>query len=77
MKIRLINPRGRVVEIDEKEGSLKTLLQNGFSYAPEGVEAGKAYNPVFDRGQNIEPPVKDTRVEQAAISGDLLRVIKL
>jgi hypothetical protein len=51
MLIKLINPRGRVIELDDKESNLKKLLQQGFVIAPDGVEAGKKYNPVFDRGQ--------------------------
>jgi hypothetical protein len=77
MIVRLINPRGRVVEIDDHERDIKQLIQNGFSLAPNGEEAGKIYNPVFDLGQGIKPITKDTREEKAGVSGDVLRVIKI
>lgn len=76
MKILLINPRGRVVEVDDKEVNLQELIYNGFSLAPDGVEAGKAYNPVYDRGEYTPPPI-DTRAEKPAVSGDILKVVRV
>lgn len=76
MKIKLINPRGRVVEIDDTEQDIRPLLQNGFSYPPKTEEKDKPYNPVYDRGK-YEPPVKDTRSEKPSVSGDELKVIRI
>ena len=57
MMIRLINPRGRVVEIDDQEQDIRRLLLNGFVKAPSGVEEEKNYNPVFDKkGKHTADP---------------------
>jgi len=40
-----------VVALNDKEVNVNLLLQQGFALAPSGVEVGKTYNPVFDRGQ--------------------------
>jgi hypothetical protein len=77
MKVLLINPRGRLVEINDRELNVSNLLQQGFTYPPSGLEGGKVYNPVFDRGKDIEPVIPDNRVEIASISGDTLRVVKV
>ena len=76
MKIKLINPRGRAVEVDDREIDVSNLLTNGFSYPPETTEKDKPYNPVYDRGK-YEPPAKDLRKEKPGISGDVLKVVEV
>jgi hypothetical protein len=82
MLIRLINPRGRVVVLDESESRVNKLLQQGFALAPDGVEAGKTYNPVFDRGQKGAKEQRemgtDNRVGiSSQVLGDKLGVVWL
>jgi hypothetical protein len=77
--IKLINPRGRVIEIDERETDIKKLYNQGFAPAPTGAEVGKQYNPVFDRGQKGAKEQQElSKQKQVSISsqatGDLLRV---
>ena len=76
---RLINPRGRVIEIDEREADLKKLFNQGFQPAPAGAEVGKQYNPVFDRGKKGADEQREMgKIEHATISsqpeGDILGV---
>ena len=77
--IKLINPRGRVVEVDNREVDLKKLYAQGFAPAPDGVEVGKQYNPVFDRGEKGAKEQRelglDTRASISSRSnGDVLGV---
>lgn len=64
MMIRLINPRGRVVEIDDREQDVRRLLLNGFVRAPSGVEQDKDYNPVYDK-KGDHPKDKGALTDQA------------
>lgn len=77
--IKLINPRGRVIEINEREADVKKLYNQGFAPAPAGAEVGKQYNPVFDRGEKGAREQRDlANTSQVSISsqatGDVLRV---
>jgi len=47
-KIKLINPRGRIIEVMPKDVS--KLLARGFMRAPNQVHQ---YNPVFDRLESV------------------------
>lgn len=66
-----------MVEIDDRERDIKSLLQQGFTYPPTGAEGSKVYNPVFDKGKDVEPIIPDTRAEMSGVSGDVLRVVKV
>lgn len=65
MKTKLINPRGRIVEV--LDAQVKTLLRRGFLIAPK---QSHEYNPIFDKGdfkfeppeelKDVKRPVKDT-----------------
>jgi len=71
MKVRLINPRGRVIEVDKKEA--ENLLAKGFLKAPEGASQ---YNPIFDKGPNTLPQnieLKEIKKQES----DILKVIKI
>lgn len=77
--IKLINPRGRVVEVDGREVELKKLYNQGFVPAPTGAELGKVYNPVFDRGvagaKEQKEMGKETQVSvKARATSDTLEV---
>ncbi len=51
--MKLINPRGRVIEVDDHEA--KGLLKRGFLHiSPE--EAHLYYNQVYDKGPDYESP---------------------
>jgi len=51
--MKLINPRGRVIEVDDHEA--KDLLKRGFLHvSPE--EANLYYNQVYDKGPGWESP---------------------
>ena len=81
-QIKLINPRGRVLVVDNDENTVKKLLKQGFYVAPSGVEAGKSYNPVFDKGKKVADELKKEAVETRAtissqVLGDVLGVICL
>ena len=77
MMVKLINPRGRQLVVDDKEEDISQLLRQGFTLAPEGVEAQKKYNPVFDKGKLHQNYVVDNRPTKAGISGDVLKVIRV
>jgi hypothetical protein len=77
--IKLINPRGRVVEIDDRSVDVKQLLSQGFAPAPTDAEVGKIYNPVFDRGVKGAKEQKELSIDRRAtissqIVGSVLRV---
>jgi hypothetical protein len=77
--LKLINPRGRVVEIDEREVDIKKLYAQGFAPAPAGVEVGKQYNPVFDRGEKGAKEQRDMAIDTrttivSRANGDVLGV---
>jgi hypothetical protein len=76
--MKLINPRGRVIVVDDKESNIERLLRAGFMRAPDGAEGKKVYNPVFDRGElfakrEIEES-KQSPQTTARKSGDVLEV---
>jgi len=52
--MRLINQRGRIVEV--RNNQVKKLLADGWLRAPEG---GGNYNPVFDSEGSPILPAKD------------------
>ena len=47
-KVKLINPRGRVVEIPESK--IKSLFARGFTRAHQ--DQNHEYNPVFDKQES-------------------------
>ena len=74
--IKLINPRGRVVEIDDRSEDVKKLLSQGFSPAPSDAEVGKTYNPVFDRGEEGAKEQRQLNVDRrASISSQIVGTV--
>jgi hypothetical protein len=71
---KLINPRGRVVEVDEKD--VPDLLRRGFLHIPPDEER-MTYSQVHDHGPDYEdpyiPPSNTFRRELPAV-GDTLDV---
>ena len=61
MIIRLINPRGRIIDIDEKTGLHKELLKKGFVLFTG--EAGITYLPSKDHGEKEKPGVFEPSVK--------------
>ena len=74
MIVRLLNPRGRVVEINSDEENVDNLLRRGFVHAPSGAEASKKYNPVYDAGDDNLLKQPDTRPIVSQTVGDILNV---
>jgi len=71
MQVKLINPRGRVVIVDERE--VERLLMKGFLRAPEGISQ---YNPIFDKGLNTSPQYTELE-ELKKQESDTLKVIRI
>lgn len=72
MQIRLINQRGRVIEVDEQEA--QKLIRQGFLLAPNGV---KSYSQIYDKGVAEEPVVVAEKVAEVEEVADLLEVTKV
>ena len=53
-KIKLINPRGRIIEVMPRDVS--KLLARGFMRAPEQTHQ---YNPVYDRMESVNKQTVD------------------
>ena len=68
--VKLINPRGRVVEV--KESEVPKMIERGF-LAPPGH--GGEYNPVFDRHKQTMP--KNELVEVVKQTKRVLDVNKI
>lgn len=74
MKVRLINQRGRVIEIDKNEKEVSQLLKQGFMFAPNNIKTN--YNQVYDRGAVSHEPAP-VKAEASPNLGDFLAVIKV
>lgn len=72
-KILIVNPRGRVVEVKQKDA--KVYVKRGFRLAPKGAVLGE-YLPAFDRGDG-ETPVTKTEKPKKDIPMNALEVIIL
>ena len=71
--IRLINPRGRVIIVDEKE--VKKLLSRGFLRAPD---QSREYNPIFDKGDGVEvPEIVELKEIKKGEKGKILEVTRI
>ena len=77
MIVRLINPRGRVVDINDEEENIDNLIRRGFTLAPSGAEANKSYNPVYDGGDDNLLKQADTRPIVSQSIGDVLKVTEV
>lgn len=75
---RLLNPRGRIIEVEEKDVS--ALLKRGFSYPPED-QGTSDYNPVFDKGTDAPrepaPPQEAEKIEDIKRLGGTLNAEKI
>lgn len=71
---KLINPRGRVVDVQDWE--VPALLKQGFLHVPADQE-GSEYNQVYDKGPDHIPPyVEDTKALKRVLppTGNTLKV---
>jgi hypothetical protein len=71
---RLINPRGRVIQVED--GEVVNLLKRGFLHVPLDEE-GMIYSQVHDKGAGYQEPYnpgKDTVKRALPRMGDTLEV---
>ena len=76
MSTTLINPRGRIIKVEEQE--VPKLLKRGFVYPPMDYTGG-VYNPIYDKGEDVvrdNPLVVkgDHKNQPAKTQGDILGV---
>ena len=72
MNIRLVNPRGMVIEVDEKE--VPELLSQGFLKVTNPEV--KDYVPAFDQGDPNYSPQKQMPTTQPVLGDELpVRVV--
>ena len=74
MNVKLINPRGRVITVDDNE--VKELLKRGFVSIPND-QFNLNYSQIHDKGESYEEPyveeVKTVKRVTPTI-GDVLKV---
>lgn len=73
--IRLINPRGRIIDLTEEEkDKIPLLLKQGFVFPPED-QKNVSYSHVFDRGDAAteRKPVRNVQRMKVESVGDTLQ----